>query len=63
MAHLSLQSKKHLNHFGRLQNREISFIFIDERKDRIEHLKSEIASMNIPQISQSILKSQSLRKL
>jgi len=40
--------KKALNHFGRLQNREISFIFIDERKDRIEHLKSEIASMNIP---------------
>lgn len=40
--------KKALNHFGRLQNREISFIFIDERKDRIEHLKSEIASMHIP---------------
>jgi three-Cys-motif partner protein len=40
--------KKALNHFGRLQNREISFIFIDERKDRIEHLKSEIASMSIP---------------
>ncbi len=40
--------KKALNHFGRLQNREISFIFIDERKDRIEHLKSEIASMKIP---------------
>lgn len=40
--------KKALNHFGRLQNREISFIFIDERKDRIDHLKSEIASMNIP---------------
>lgn len=41
--------KKALNHFGRLQNREISFIFIDEREDRIDHLKSEIASMNIPQ--------------
>jgi len=40
--------KKALNHFGRLQNREISFIFIDERKDRIDHLKSEIAAMNIP---------------
>ena len=40
--------KKALNHFGRLQSREITFIFIDERKDRIEHLKSEIASMNIP---------------
>ncbi len=41
--------KKALNHFGRLQNREISFIFIDEREDRIDHLKSEIASMKIPQ--------------
>jgi len=40
--------KKALNHFGRLQSREITFIFIDERKDRIDHLKSEIASMNIP---------------
>ena len=40
--------KNALNHFGRLQNREIVFIFIDEREDRIEHLKSEIASMNIP---------------
>ena len=40
--------KKALNHFGRLQNREISFIFIDEREDRIDHLKSEIAAMNIP---------------
>lgn len=40
--------KKALNHFGRLQNREITFIFIDEREDRIEHLKSEITSMTIP---------------
>lgn len=40
--------KKALNHFDRLQNREISFVFIDEREDRIEHLKSEIASMTIP---------------
>ncbi len=40
--------KKALNHFGRLQDRKISFIFIDERKDRIEHLRSEIASMPIP---------------
>lgn len=40
--------KKALNHFGRLQNREVTFIFIDERKDRIDHLISEIASMNIP---------------
>jgi three-Cys-motif partner protein len=40
--------KKALNHFGRLQNREITFIFIDERQDRIEHLRSEIASMSIP---------------
>jgi len=40
--------KKALNHFGRLQDRKISFIFIDERKDRIEHLRSEIASMTIP---------------
>ena len=40
--------KKALNHFGRLQNRKITFIFLDERKDRIEHLRSEIASMAIP---------------
>lgn len=40
--------KKALKHFGRLQNREVTFIFIDEREDRIEHLRSEIASMNIP---------------
>jgi three-Cys-motif partner protein len=40
--------KKALNHFGKLQDRKISFIFIDERKDRIEHLRSEIASMTIP---------------
>jgi three-Cys-motif partner protein len=40
--------KKALNHFGRLQDRKIAFIFIDERKDRIEHLRSEIASMTIP---------------
>ena len=40
--------KKALNHFEKLKDREISFIFIDERKDRIEHLKSEIASMTIP---------------
>lgn len=36
------------SHFGRLQNRKITFVFIDERKDRIEHLQSEIASMTIP---------------
>jgi three-Cys-motif partner protein len=40
--------KKALNHFEKLKDREISFIFIDERKDRIDHLKSEIASMAIP---------------
>lgn len=40
--------KKALNHFGKLKDREITFIFIDERKDRIDHLKSEIASMTIP---------------
>lgn len=40
--------KKALSHFGKLKDREISFIFIDERKDRIEHLQSEIASMTIP---------------
>jgi three-Cys-motif partner protein len=40
--------KKALNHFQKLKDREISFIFIDERKDRIDHLKSEIASMAIP---------------
>ena len=40
--------KKALNHFGKLKDRDISFIFVDERKDRIEHLQSEIASMTIP---------------
>jgi three-Cys-motif partner protein len=40
--------RKALHHLGRLRNREIVFIFIDERQDRIDHLKSEIASMNIP---------------
>lgn len=40
--------KKAMNHFGKLSNREITFIFIDEREDRIEHLKSEIAGMNVP---------------
>jgi three-Cys-motif partner protein len=40
--------KQAINHFGRLQDREVIFIFIDEREDRIEHLKKEIALMTIP---------------
>lgn len=43
-----LAIKKASNHFNLLQNREVSFIFIDEEKDHIDHLENEIASMNIP---------------
>lgn len=31
------------------ENVEVTFLFIDERKDRIEHLESEIKSLAIPQ--------------
>lgn len=37
-----------INHQARLANSNISFLFIDERDDRIAHLKSELAQMNIP---------------
>mgnify|MGYP000597843610 CR=1 FL=1 len=37
-----------LNHYRRLQDNEITFLFIDERADRIEHLKSELSLLTIP---------------
>ncbi|MFH2102388.1 MAG: three-Cys-motif partner protein TcmP [Chloroflexota bacterium] len=40
--------KQALNHIGRLQAREVIFIFVDEQEDRIEHLKKEIALMTLP---------------
>ena len=40
--------KQAMNQFGMLHNREVTFIFIDEREDRIEHLRKEIASMATP---------------
>lgn len=40
--------KQALSHFARLHGREITFLFIDERSDRIDHLKAEIASIVIP---------------
>jgi len=40
--------KQALKHFDRLENREIKFIFVDERQDRIEHLRNEISLLAIP---------------
>jgi len=37
-----------LNHRLRLQNKNVTFLFIDERPDRIEHLKAELSSWTIP---------------
>ncbi len=41
--------KKALNHVGRLNGKNITFIFIDENKDRIDHLQQELDSMTIPE--------------
>jgi three-Cys-motif partner protein len=37
-----------LKHAPRLQNNELTFLFIDERPDRIEQLKTELQGLNIP---------------
>lgn len=37
-----------LNHRLRLQNNKISFLFIDERADRIRHLQTELRTLTIP---------------
>jgi len=38
-----------MSHQERLRNREVVFFFIDERKDRLEHLENEIQQLNPPQ--------------
>jgi three-Cys-motif partner protein len=37
-----------LSHSMRLQNNKVTFLFIDERADRIEHLRAELSSWTIP---------------
>lgn len=37
-----------INHRLRLQNNKISFLFIDERADRIRHLQTELSALTIP---------------
>lgn len=40
--------KEAMNHSERLANNEITFLFLDERKDRIDQLTEEIGQMNLP---------------
>jgi three-Cys-motif partner protein len=40
--------KEALKHSERLNNRELTFLFIDNCKSRIEHLKDELAAMELP---------------
>jgi three-Cys-motif partner protein len=37
-----------LKHISILSNSDVNFLFIDERPDRIEHLKTELLSLNLP---------------
>jgi three-Cys-motif partner protein len=36
------------NHFQKNNLHEVKFVFVEERKDRIEHLKTELSSLPIP---------------
>ena len=40
--------KQALEHKDRLKRNDITFLFIDEREDRIQHLTTELATMDIP---------------
>lgn len=40
--------KEALNHKSILANSKVSFLFIDERPDRVDHLKNELSTLNIP---------------
>ena len=40
--------KEALKHSERLKNRELTFLFIDNCENRIEHLKDELAAMDLP---------------
>ncbi|HNC32272.1 MAG TPA: three-Cys-motif partner protein TcmP [Cyclobacteriaceae bacterium] len=40
--------KEAMKHLSLLAQSNVTFLFIDERQDRIEHLKSELASLNPP---------------
>lgn len=44
-----LAIKEAIKHSGRLNGKRVSFYFVEERKDRIEHLQSELNAMSIPQ--------------
>lgn len=37
-----------IQHGHRLAKKELTFLFVDERQDRIEHLEFELSQMNIP---------------
>ena len=40
--------KEAMKYMPLLTNSDVSFLFIDERQDRIDHLKSELSSLNAP---------------
>jgi len=43
-----LAIKLALEHHGKNNLREVTFVFVEERKDRVEHLKTELSKLSLP---------------